>query len=43
MEVSVQLQASAALRPRKERRYTHSIGGWVDLKGGLDAVEKRKI
>jgi hypothetical protein len=38
-----QLQAPAALPPRKELPGTHWIGGWVGSRVGLDDVEKRKI
>jgi hypothetical protein len=43
MEVSVQLHAPAALSPVKESPGTHWIGGWVDRRGGLNEVEKRKF
>jgi hypothetical protein len=43
MEVSGQLHASAALPTGKSPPSTHWIGGWVDPRVGLDAVEKRKI
>jgi hypothetical protein len=29
--------------PEKEPAGTHYIGGWVDLRAGLDDVEKRKF
>jgi hypothetical protein len=41
MEVSGQFHAPDALPPGKDPRY-HWIGGWVDPRGGLDAVAKRK-
>jgi hypothetical protein len=43
MEVNGQLHAPAALPPRKYPPVTHWIGGWVDPRVGLDAVEKRKL
>jgi hypothetical protein len=42
MEVSGQLQATAALLPRKRAPNTHWRGGWVGPRAGLDAVDKRK-
>jgi hypothetical protein len=39
LEVNVQLHAPAALPIPG----THWIGGWVDLRAGLDDVEKRKF
>jgi hypothetical protein len=39
--VSGQLHAPVAL-PRWNRHCTHLTGGWVDLRAGLDAMEKRK-
>jgi hypothetical protein len=41
MEVSGQFHAPAALSPG-EMPSTHCIGGWVDLRAGLDEVVKRK-
>jgi hypothetical protein len=43
MEVSGQLHAPAALPPGKEPPGAHWIGGWVDLRAGLDDLEKRKF
>jgi hypothetical protein len=43
MEVSGQLHAPAALPPRERTPGTHSIGGWMGLRAGLDTVVKRKI
>jgi hypothetical protein len=40
--VSGQLHAPAAL-PRESAPGTHWIGGWVDLRTGLNDVEKRKF
>jgi hypothetical protein len=42
MEMNVQFQARQ-LYPREIARGTHWIGGWVDPRAGLDAMEKRKI
>jgi hypothetical protein len=41
MEMSSQLHAPTALIPGKDPG-THWIGGWMELRAGLDAVEKRK-
>jgi hypothetical protein len=41
MEVSGQLHAPAVLPPGEGAPGTHWIGGWVDPRAGLDAVEKR--
>jgi hypothetical protein len=39
MEVSVQLQAAAALHPRRRgKNRTNWIGGWVGPKANLDAM-----
>jgi hypothetical protein len=43
MEVSGQLQASAPLPPGDRASSIHLIGGWVDPRAGLVAVEERKI
>jgi hypothetical protein len=43
MEVSGQIQATAALHPGNEPPGTHWIGGWVDPRASLDDVEKRKF
>jgi hypothetical protein len=43
LEVSGQLHAAASLPPEKEPLGTHCIGGWVDLRAGLDDLEKRKL
>jgi hypothetical protein len=43
MEVSGQFQAPAALLPGPRDPGTQRIGGWVGPRGGLDAIEKRKI
>jgi hypothetical protein len=44
MGVSGQSHALAALYPRgKEPPGTHSIGGWVGPRAGLDAGARRKI
>jgi hypothetical protein len=42
LEVSGQLHAVAAL-PRVKAPGIHWIGGWVDIRVGLDDVEKRKF
>jgi hypothetical protein len=42
MEVSGQFHTAAAL-PLGKSPFTHSVGGWVDPRGGLDDVEYRKI
>jgi hypothetical protein len=42
MKMSHQLHAPVALQPGKEAFGTYWIGGWVDPRAGLDAVEKRK-
>jgi hypothetical protein len=36
-----QLHASGALPPGKKCLSTHWVGGWVDLRAGLDAAVKR--
>jgi hypothetical protein len=41
--VSGQLHAPGRFTPRERAPGTHWIGGWVDPRGGLDAVEKRKF
>jgi hypothetical protein len=41
--VSGQLHASAALPPGERTPGTHWIGGWVDLRAGLEDLEKRKF
>jgi hypothetical protein len=41
--VSGQLHAPAALPPGERARGTHWIGGWVDLRAGLDDLEKKKF
>jgi hypothetical protein len=33
---------SRPLYPKEKSPGTHSIGGWVGLRAGLEAVEKRK-
>jgi hypothetical protein len=38
-----QLHAPGALPPGKEPLGTHWIGGWVNLRPGLDDLEKRKF
>jgi hypothetical protein len=38
-----QLQAPGALSPGERAPSTHSIGGWVGFRTGLDDVEKRKF
>jgi hypothetical protein len=43
MEVSDQLHALVALPPGKEPPVSQWIGGCVNPRVGLDAVEKRKI
>jgi hypothetical protein len=43
LEVSGQLHAPAALPPAEEPSGTHWIGGWVDLRAGLDDVVKSKF
>jgi hypothetical protein len=40
--VSGQILAPAAL-PRERAPGTHWIGGWVDLRAGLDDLEKLKF
>jgi hypothetical protein len=37
------VNAPASLLPGKEPPGTHWIGGWVDLRAGLDDLEKRKF
>jgi hypothetical protein len=41
--VSGQLHAPAALPPAERAPVTHWIGGWVDLRAGLDNLEKKKF
>jgi hypothetical protein len=41
MEVSVQINAPAALSPVKDHDI-HSSGGWEDIRHGLDKEAKRK-
>jgi hypothetical protein len=41
MELSGQLHVPASLSPTKG--CTDRLGGWVDPRAGLDAVEKKKI
>jgi hypothetical protein len=41
--VSGQLHAPAALPPGERAPGTHWIGGWVDLRAGLDDMGKRKF
>jgi hypothetical protein len=41
MEVSGQLHAPGSFTPGKRTFGTHWIGGWVDLRVGLDAVPRR--
>jgi hypothetical protein len=41
MEVGGKPHAPAALPPEERAPGTHSIGGWVGLRVGLDAVAKR--
>jgi hypothetical protein len=43
MDVSGQLHVPKALSPGKEPAGTHSTGGRVGPRVGLDAVEKTKI
>jgi hypothetical protein len=43
MDVSGQLHASTALIPGERASCTHSIGGWVGPRAGLDATKKRKF
>jgi hypothetical protein len=43
LEGSGQFHAPAALPPGKRAPGTHWIGGWVDLRAGVDDVEKRKF
>jgi hypothetical protein len=42
MEVSAQLHASAILPPEERAPNTHSAGGRVGTRAGLDAVQRRK-
>jgi len=39
---SGQLHAPTALTPGETSPYTHWIGGWMGLRGGLDAVMEKK-
>jgi hypothetical protein len=41
--VSGQLHAPAALPPGERAPGTYRIGGWVNLRAGLDGLEKRKF
>lgn len=41
MEVNGQFHALGKL-PKERVPCTHCIGGWVDLRVGLDALDKRK-
>jgi hypothetical protein len=41
--MSGELHSSAALPPGKEPPNTHLVGGWVNLRTGLDDLEGRKI
>ena len=41
MQVKGQHRDSSALQTRKYRS-THSVGGWVDPRAGLDGLEERK-
>jgi hypothetical protein len=43
MELSGQLHTPATLPAGVMVPGTHWIGGWVGPRGGLDAVEKRKL
>jgi hypothetical protein len=43
LEVIGQFHAPAALPPGKKTSGTHSIGGWVGLRAGLDDMEKWKF
>jgi hypothetical protein len=43
LEVSGQLHAPAALSRGERAPGTHWIGGWVDLRAGLDDLEKKKF
>jgi hypothetical protein len=43
MEVSGQFHAPAALPAGKEPPSTHWIRGWLDLRAGLDDMEKWKF
>jgi hypothetical protein len=43
MEVSSQFHDPAALPPGERAPGTHWIGGWVGLRVGFDAVERRQI
>jgi hypothetical protein len=44
MQVSCQLHAQAALPPGKEPSFvTIWIGGWVDPRAGVEAMEKIKV
>jgi hypothetical protein len=43
MKVSGQLHAQAVLHTEEIDPCTNWIGGWVGVRAGLDAVEKRKI
>jgi hypothetical protein len=42
MEVSCQIYAPAAITPGKRVPGTHWMGGLVDSRAGLDAMEKSK-
>jgi hypothetical protein len=43
MDVSGQLQATAALLRKKKNSGTQCIGVWVGARDGLDVLEERKI
>jgi len=43
MLVSGQLHALGRLLPQEATPSTHRIGGWVDPRGGLNMMAKRKI
>jgi hypothetical protein len=43
IELHGQLHAPAALPPEERVPGTYCLGGWVDPRVGLNAVEKRKI
>jgi hypothetical protein len=43
MGVSGQRHASATLYPREGTPDTHSTGGWVGLRAGLDTEDRGKI
>jgi hypothetical protein len=41
MEMRCQVHNPADLYPREKAPYTSQIGGWVDLRAGLDIMERR--